>query len=275
MRLVGHDRSGRKLRLRHLSAPDQDLGATMDAAYAGLKAGAPLVFDDGAALAAVPLSAASEADDATVLRWAPGAVLEDADFLIADTRVLGRAKQVMKMAAAERADEVTLGQNRLPVANAAMFTVGAAALVESGGLLMPMLVIAKDVGAKTITLNRGVVSSLRRSATRVLEGHGLRGHHDDDPRRQHAALARAAGQEEGLPAHPAAGGLAAGRGRQRRRTGHGGQRGRPAHHAHPTAAPRDASDRGAVRERGTRALLQHRAGRPGHAPDLAASPAPR
>ncbi|GAB3764901.1 hypothetical protein GCM10028796_20960 [Ramlibacter monticola] len=170
MRLVGHDRSGRKLRLRHLSASDQDLGATMDAAYAGLKAGAPLVFDDGAALAAVPLSAASEVDDATVLRWAPGAVVEDAEFLIADTRVLGRAKQVMKMAAAERADEVTLGQNRLPVANAAMFTVGAAALVESGGLLMPVLVIAKDVAAKTITLNRGVVSSLRRSATRVLEG---------------------------------------------------------------------------------------------------------
>jgi uncharacterized phage protein gp47/JayE len=56
-----------------------------------------------------------------------------------------------------------------------MFTAGGAILIDSGGLQIPATVLAKDViaghsPAGTITLNRGVNASLRRSATRVLEG---------------------------------------------------------------------------------------------------------
>ncbi|HEY0502507.1 MAG TPA: hypothetical protein VGD42_03340 [Lysobacter sp.] len=170
MRLLGYDRSSRVLQLRAASGATQDVAATMDGVYAGLKAGAPIVFDDSATLTAVPLVAAAEQQGATHLRWAAGAAKVDRDLAIADLQVWGRARQIMKLAAAERADEIQLGQNTLPVVNAAMFTVGSAVLVDSAGLQLPALVLAKNAAAKTITLNRGVVTSLRRSATRVLEG---------------------------------------------------------------------------------------------------------
>lgn len=170
MRVLGYDRSRRLLSLRASALVSQDSAATMDNVYVGLKAGAPLVFDDGLSLTAVPLVAAAEQDGATELRWAPGAAGADLDLAIADLRVLGRGLQIMKLAAAERADQVMLGSNRLPVANAAMFTVGGAVLIDSAGLRMPTLVLAKDVVGQTITLSRSVVASLRRSATRVLEG---------------------------------------------------------------------------------------------------------
>lgn len=170
MRLLGHDRSSRGLLLRATAGASQDAAATMDNVYVGLKAGAPLVFDDGLTLTAMPLVAAAEQAGATELRWAPGAAGSDRDLAIADLRVLGRARQIMKLAAAERADEVMLGSNRLPVVSATMFTVGGAVLIDSAGLRLPALVLAKDAAAGTLTLSRGVVASLRRSATRVLEG---------------------------------------------------------------------------------------------------------
>jgi hypothetical protein len=170
MRLFGYDRSSRLVRLRDSVGATQDTFVATDGIYAGLKAGTPIVFDDGVALAAVSLVAAAEVDGATELRWATGAPVADNDLAIADTTIYGRGKQIMKLDAAERADEITLGQNTLPVVNAAMFTVGAAVLVENGGLQFPALILAKDTGARSIVLNRGVPSSLRRSKTRVMEG---------------------------------------------------------------------------------------------------------
>lgn len=170
MRLIGYNRSGRMLALRNAAVATQDTAVLTDDLYAGVKTGTPIVFDDGATLAAVPLTAASEVDGATELRWAAGAPTANVDFAIADTTIHGRNKQTMKLEAAERADEITLGQNTLPVFNATMFTVGAAVLVENGGLQFPAIVLGKDTNAKTIVLNRGVPASLRRSKTRVLEG---------------------------------------------------------------------------------------------------------
>lgn len=172
MRLAGYDRSQRTVQLRQASTAVQDIAATMDGVYDGLKAGTPIVFDDAAtpSLTAVPLGAAAELDGATQLRWAAGAAMADRNLAIADLQVWARPRQTMRLAAAERADEITVGQNTLPVVNASMFSVGGAVLVESAGLLLPMLVLAKNASAHTITLNRGVVASLRRSATRVLEG---------------------------------------------------------------------------------------------------------
>ena len=171
MRLSGYNRSSRLLRLRRSADAVQDTEAWLDAAYAGLKAGTPIVFDDAASLTAVVLTAADEPDGATHLRWAAGGADRHSDLLIADLELLGRPKQAMRLAAAERADEITLGQTVLPVEHAAMFGVGAAVLVESGGLLMPALVLARSTvaGQASITLNRGVIASLRRSATRVLD----------------------------------------------------------------------------------------------------------
>ena len=170
MRLIGYDRSSRMLSLRNAAGATQDTAVMTDALYAGVKTGTPIVFDDGTTLAAVPLTAAAEVDGATELRWAAGAPTANADVAIADATIHGRNKQTMKLEAAERADEITLGQNTLPVVNAAMFTVGAAVLVENGGLQFPAIVLGKDINAKTIVLNRGVPASLRRSKTRVLEG---------------------------------------------------------------------------------------------------------
>ncbi|MCC7247443.1 MAG: hypothetical protein IT473_02360 [Lysobacter sp.] len=170
MRLIGYDRSGRMLALRNAAVATQDTAVLTDALYAGVKTGTPIVFDDGATLAAVPLTAAAEVDGVTELRWAAGAPTASVDFAIADTTIYGRNKQTMKLEAAERADEITLGQNTLPVVNATMFTVGGAVLVENGGLQFPAIVLGKDTNAKTVVLNRGVPASLRRSKTRVLEG---------------------------------------------------------------------------------------------------------
>jgi predicted phage baseplate assembly protein len=175
MRLAGYNRSGRQLLLRASGSEPQDSAVLLDALYPGLKAGLPIAFDDGTHLLALPLAAATEQAGASHLRWTPGAAAQDRDFAIADLQLLARPKQAMRLAAAERADEITLGQNMLTVANATMFTVGAAVLIASGGLLMPALVLAKSTltgsaPAGSITLNRGVVASLRRSATRVYEG---------------------------------------------------------------------------------------------------------
>jgi hypothetical protein len=175
MRLVGYDRSSRVLRLRDAANASQDTAFVADGLYAGVKAGTPLVFDRGTVLTAVMVSASAEVQGpgeqrASELRWAAGAATVDADLPIADTTIYGRPKQSMKLAAAERADEITLGQNVLPVVNAAMFTVGGAVLVQTGGLQFGAIVLSKDTATKRIVLNRGVPSSLRRSQTRVLEG---------------------------------------------------------------------------------------------------------
>ena len=174
MRVDGWDRSARLLRLGASSAAFQDVQVELDAAYPGLKAGLPLVFETPTTLAALPLAAAEPAASATLLRWSAGSATAAAELAIAELTILGRPKQLMRLAQAERADEIALGSHALPVANAAMFTVGSAVLVDSAGLLMPALVLAKSVTgpgpAGSVTLQRGMVAALRRSATRVLEG---------------------------------------------------------------------------------------------------------
>lgn len=171
MRLSGYNRCSRLLRLRRSATAVQDTEAWLDAAYAGLKAGTPIVFDDTASLTAVVLTAADEPAGTTRLRWPAGGADRQSDLLIADLELLGRPKQAMRLIAAERADEITLGQTVLPVEHAAMFEVGTAVLIQSGGLLMPALVLARSTaaGQASITLNRGVIASLRRSSTRVLD----------------------------------------------------------------------------------------------------------
>jgi hypothetical protein len=175
MRLVGYNRASRQLLLRASASATQDAAVLLDAFYPGLKAGLPVAFDDGAHLLALPLAAATQQGNTSHLRWTPGAAGQNRDYAIADLKLLARPKQTMRPAAADRADEITLGQNTLPVANASMFTVGTGVLIMSGGLQMAAQVIAKSLlpgssPAGTITLNRGVVASLRRSDTRVFEG---------------------------------------------------------------------------------------------------------
>lgn len=175
MRLSGYNRSSRLLRLRADAGAVQDAGALLDAAYPGLKAGVPLVLDSGAALRALALAAVTEAEGATRLAWAPGAAGQDADCLLADLTLRGRPQETARLAAAARADEITLGQNLLPVADAAIFAIGAAILVDCAGLQLPAVVLANQPlagqpPAGTLILSRGFSTSLRRSATRVLAG---------------------------------------------------------------------------------------------------------
>lgn len=175
MRLVGHNRSARLLRLRNAPGAQQDARVRLNAVYGGLKAGVPIVFDTGHTLSAVPLAAISELDGATQLSWSPGAPTQDHNLPIADLTLHGKPQQTAKLAASARADEITLGQNQLPVLNARLFARGGAVLVESDGLQFAATVLAKSVPANdspagSIMLSRGVPASLRRSATRVLRG---------------------------------------------------------------------------------------------------------
>lgn len=171
MRLMGYKRSGRVL---HLRAADndttQDASAVLDAFYSGLKAGVPIVFDDGAALTALPPAAIAVVGGATQISWANGSAGQDRNLLIADLTLHGRPQQSARLAAALRADEITLGQNLLPVADAQMFSPGDAVLIDSGGFQFAATVLATSVPTATITLSRGVIASLRRSSTRVLRG---------------------------------------------------------------------------------------------------------
>ena len=178
LRLFGFNRSARVLQLRAGTVGAQDTSARLDQAYPALKAaGQPIViaFDDGNAQTriALPIASVVQNQGKAMVSWAPGAAKLDHDFAIADLTVYARPKQTMRLAAAARADEITLGANTLPVANAVMFTKGVAILIAADGLLMPAKVLDKTVTASpagTITLNRGVVASLRRSSVRVYEG---------------------------------------------------------------------------------------------------------
>ena len=175
MRLVGHNRSGRLLRLRNAASAPQDARVLLNGLYGGLKAGVPIVFDNGQTLTALPLAAMSELNGATQLSWALGAPAQDHSLLIADLTLHGKPQQTARLAASARADEIKLGQNQLPVLNARQFARGGAVLVESDGLQFAATVVAKSViaaesPAGSIMLSRGVPASLRRSATRVLRG---------------------------------------------------------------------------------------------------------
>ncbi|MGH7616424.1 MAG: hypothetical protein ACREPM_04280 [Gemmatimonadaceae bacterium] len=173
MRVVGYNRSSQTLSVRASTTDPQDTGATLDAQYAGLRAGVPLVFDDGATLTALPPAAMSVINGATRVAWAAGIAGLDRDYLIADLTIRGRPDQNAHLAAAERADEITVGQNLLPVENAAMFSMGGAVLIDASGLNIGATILAINVTASpagTVTINRGLISSIRRSTTRVLEG---------------------------------------------------------------------------------------------------------
>ena len=173
MRVVGWDKSSRVLLLEASATEPRDAAALLDARYSGLKAGVPVVLDDGGAPLALPPAAITVVDGATRIAWARSPAGADRELRIRDLAILGRPEQTARLAAAVRADEVTIGQSVLPVENAAMFTPGGAVLVDAGGLQVPATVLAATVvrsPAGTITLNRGLPASIRRSASRVLEG---------------------------------------------------------------------------------------------------------
>ncbi len=175
LRVVGYNQSAAVLRLAAAAGSAQDVQATLDASYSGLKAGVPVVFDSGTALYTLLPAVIAEVNSATQLTWPAGAAGVDVELPIATLTLNGRPQANAKLTAAARADEITLGSNQLPVTNAQMFTEGGAVLVDCSGLQFGATVLSKLVDAAispagTITLNRGAPSSLRRSTTRVLEG---------------------------------------------------------------------------------------------------------
>lgn len=174
LRHVGFDRSSRKLLLRQSSSAVQDASALLDARYRSLKPGVPLILDGlhaGVAFQeALPLSATSEEQAFTRVSWAAGAALTDRDAAIADLKILGRPRQAMRLVQAARADELALGMTELPVATLSPFTVGDVVMVAGDGVQMGARLLARSTAAGTITLNRGLIAPLRRSATRVTRG---------------------------------------------------------------------------------------------------------
>jgi hypothetical protein len=174
LRLVGFNRSARQLRVRRSTGATQDSTARLDQAYPALKAaGQPVVLDDGAKRIAIPLAAVTQNQGKAEVAWAPGAAEFDANFFIADLTVHAAPKQAMRLAAAARADEIPLGTNVLPVANAGIAGVGDAVLISADGVQMPAKVTAKattSTPAGTLTLHRGVLTSMRRSRIRVYRG---------------------------------------------------------------------------------------------------------
>ena len=167
MRLLGFNRSQRRLRLRNAVGAEQEVELLADAEYGGLKAGTPLVFEAFASRSALTLAAADTSGGVTRLRWAPGASAVDVDVPIAGLTILGRPAQSVRVAAGERADQITLGDSELPLVNAGFISAGDVVLVASGGLLFGARVLAKS--GHDITLSRAAPASLRRSQTLVLQ----------------------------------------------------------------------------------------------------------
>lgn len=217
LRVVGYDQSADVLRLASTAGSEQDVEVTLDAVYSGLKAGVPVVLEDPAARYTLLPAAITETtvDDtaATVLAWPQGAAGADVELSIATLTIHGRPQQNAKLYAATRADEITLGQNQLPVANAAMFTEGGAVLVDASGLYVPATVLSAHVDASispggVITLGRGLPASVRRSATRVLEATSC-GYTTSTVRAGSTELARASfsGKKKDFPHTPDPGDL--------------------------------------------------------------------
>jgi hypothetical protein len=193
LRLVGFNRSGRELRLRSSASATQDSAVRLDQAYPALKAaGQPIVLDDGATRIPITLTSVTQNQGKAEIAWAPGAAALDQDFLIADLTVHAAPKQVMRLAAAASADALPAGTTVLPVTVPAMFaqptpdplsSSGApvpalldhAVLITGDGLSMAARVIPSPASAPagTITLNRGLISPLRRSSARVYPGRFL------------------------------------------------------------------------------------------------------
>lgn len=167
LRLDGHDRSSRTLRVRGSASTPQDRNALLDAVYRSLKPGVPVVFDDGTWLSAVPLVSSETVEERTRIEWPAGAPGADRDVPIPDLVIHGRPKQAMRLAAAARADELPANTTVLPMTSVAGFSIDEPVLIESDGVLMAARVIRRDVGTNTLVLGRGLIAALRRSATRV------------------------------------------------------------------------------------------------------------
>jgi hypothetical protein len=168
LRLYGYDRSSRVLRLRNSASAVQDREVLLDGLYRSLKPGVPLVLEDGSLRVALPLVASDELDGKTRVQWAAGAPTADRDWPIADLAIYGRPKQTMRLAAAARADELPANTTVLPLATTGPFSIGDAVLITSDGVLMPTRIIGRDSAQKTVTIGRGLIAALRRSATRVI-----------------------------------------------------------------------------------------------------------
>ncbi|HKY01877.1 MAG TPA: putative baseplate assembly protein [Burkholderiales bacterium] len=168
--LKNYNRSDRTLNLRNASNAVQDTSVLLDSIYASLKAGAPMIFEAGVQRHALPLVSSLILEGKTKIAWAPGAPIADADLPIADLKIHARPKTSAPLFAAARAGELTLGSNVLPMAGISIFDDGDAILISSEGFLLPARIVSKNIFQQSLAINRGVPTSLRRSATHVLKG---------------------------------------------------------------------------------------------------------
>ena len=162
LHLAGWNRSSRVINATGVQRISQ---AVLDQGYSGLKAGSFVVFQAGVHEYSVPLTAVTTADDVRVIHWAESELPADIDLAIADTTILGKPTQVMRVAASERADELTAGTNAALVADASGIAVPDVILIVGDGIRWPARVIAKS--GNRITWDRAINPSLRRSSARV------------------------------------------------------------------------------------------------------------
>ncbi len=167
LRHYGYDRSGRVLLLRNSAVATQDQTALLNARYRSLRTGVPMIFDGGSFRETIALNASQETDGKTQIVWSPGVASADRDAPIADLTVYARPKLNMRIVDSARADELTLGSTDVPVAKPGYFDDGAVVLVKSDGVLMAARVLGRNSITHTLTLSKGLIASLRRSATTV------------------------------------------------------------------------------------------------------------
>jgi len=162
LHIAGWNRSSRVINATGVQRLSQ---LTLDQGYSGLRAGSFVVFQAGSHEYSVPLSAVTTSGDLRVIHWAELELPADIDLPVADTIILGKPTQVMRVAASERADELTAGANAAMVASSTGMQNEDVILIVADGVKWPAHIIG--VTGNRVSWDRPINVSVRRSAASV------------------------------------------------------------------------------------------------------------
>jgi Baseplate J-like protein len=162
LHLSGYDRSARVL-----SATGQlpETSILLDQGYAGLKANSFVVFAGANNLIPIRLTAVTDEGAQRRIGWQVGALPSGRNLPIADLLIYGNPTQEMKLAAAAKANEISVGQYSAAVSQPAKLEQHDRVLFVSQNLQLPAIIISKS--GSVVTWNRAFPIALQRAQTTI------------------------------------------------------------------------------------------------------------
>jgi len=162
LHLSGYDRS-----LKVLSGTGQlpETSILLDQGYAGLKANSFVVLAGANHLIPIRLTSVTDEGSQRGIWWQVGAFPSGLNLPIADLLIYGNPTQEMKLAAAARADEISVGQYSAAVSQPANLSQHDRVLFVSQSLQLPAIIICKS--GSVVTWNRAFQIALQRSQTTI------------------------------------------------------------------------------------------------------------